>query len=67
MGDVVAEQFPGLVPVGGAAGGVEKGDVVGVGELVRRGACKLSESDGEDGGADGVLEGLAGAQVGGDR
>ena len=67
MRDVVAEKLPRLVPVGGAAGGVQQRDVVGICELVRRGARELAEPYREHGRANGVLERLPGAEVGGDR
>ena len=50
-----------------AAEGVQQGDVVGVRELLRRGARELAEPDGEDRRPQRVLERLAGAQVGRER
>ena len=65
--DVVAEQLPRLVSVRGAAGRVQQRDVVGIGELVSRGARELAEPHREHGRANGVLERLPGAEVGRDR
>ena len=58
MRDVVAEQLRGLVPVRGAAGGVQQGDVVGVRELLGRRTGELAEADREHGRAHRVLERL---------
>ena len=65
--DVVAEQLRRLVPVRRAPGGVEQRDVVGVGELLRRGSGELAEPDREHGAAHRVLERLPGAEIGRER
>ena len=67
MRDVVAVQLRRLVAVRRASGGVEERDVVRVGELLRRHTGELAETDGEEGAAQGMLERLSGAEVGGER
>jgi hypothetical protein len=65
--DVLAEQLRRLVAVRGAARGVEERDVVGVCELLGRRSRELAEADREHGCAQGVLERLPGAEIGGKR
>ena len=65
--DVVVEHLHRLVPVRGAAGGVQQRDVVGVRKLLRRRSGQLPETDREHGGAQRVLERLPGAEIGRER
>ena len=65
--DVVAVELRRLVPVRGAARGVEQRDVVRVDELLRRRSGELAEPDREHGGAQRVLERLPGAEIGRER
>ena len=65
--DVLAEDKRRLVPVRRAAGGVEEGDVVGVGDLLGGRSRELAEAGGEDRRAQRVLERLPRAEVGRER
>ena len=65
--NVVAEQLRRLVPVRRAPGRVEKRDVVRVEELLRGRSGELAQTDGQHGRAQGVLQRLPGAEVGGER
>ena len=65
--DVLAEEERRLVPVRGAAGGVEERDVVRVGDFRRRRSRELAETDGQHRASQGVLERLPGAEIGRQR
>ncbi len=67
MGYVVAVELCGLVPVRGAAGGVEQRNVVRVDELLGGRSGELTQANGEDRGAQCVLERLPGAEIGRER
>ena len=64
MLDVLAEHLRRLMPVRGAAGGVQERHVIAVADLLRRAAGTIGETFRQDGSAQCVLERLSCPEVG---